>query len=198
MVIFEEKNCNLTIQPFHYFIFLIFLCFYHVFLMFFFIYRAPSFSNPSNVVGQLAAKLAALHIRRGSKLLTASSSSSNTRKNSVAYTGVKGNMEERSLLRSGGNVCELGLLRDGSMQAVYTEASAQDSEPEVKYRAIRHLKLVVYDDAKVIMSRKSLKSGGSDLDSPRDGDRSIWSPKETPISWTPLPGQKLNRWNTTF
>ena len=81
------------------------------------------------------------------------------------------------------------------MQSVLSEASAADSEPEVKYRAIRHLKLVVYDDAKVLMSRKSLKSAGEN-DS-EDGDRGVWSPKEAPPSWTPLPGQRLNRWKNT-
>ena len=153
------------------------------------------------MAGQLAAKLTALPVRRGSKLTGVINSTSNTRRNSVAHTlGIRGGMEERSFMKSqsGGDVCELGLLRDGSMQSVFSEASAPDSEPEVKYRAIRHLKLVVYDDAKVIMSRKSLKSGGSDADSPRDGERSVWSPKETSATWTPLPGQRLNRWKGTF
>ena len=103
----------------------------------------------------------------------------------------------RSFLKPGGDGSDFTHMRNGSMQSIMTDASDHDSNPEIKYRTIRHLKLVAYDDANVLMGRNSLQNRANDADfSPLDTDE--WSQKDTKSSWTPLPGQNLNRWSRTM
>ena len=74
-----------------------------------------------------------------------------------------------------------GTVRDGSMQLILSELSAIDSDPELKYRAIRQSKLVAYDDAKVFIGRNPLRDGANDGNLSLDRDR--WSQKEVQPSW---------------
>jgi hypothetical protein len=57
-----------------------------------------------------------------------------------------------------------------------------------KYRSIRSLQYAAYDDAKIAMSRISLKKN-IDVDHPEKNLNS-----DLNIPWTPLPGQPLQRW----
>lgn len=111
--------------------------------------------------------------------------------NSSGYLNSRGSSSIAFAAASRGEVVRGGLDGEALRDILVQDASRRSSAPEVKYRAIRQLKLLAYDDAKVLMSRKSLRSAGIDADAPHSGRG---SPKEVPSPWTPLPGQNLQRW----
>lgn len=182
--------------------------------------RAPSFSNaattagnssgPGSGSGPSGGKVLNLQPRTMSKvgnMVSTGNPSTTTSINTAIGIGahkpdVRELTENRPALRTGGDMGEGldrmrdGTVRDGSMQLILSELSAIDSDPELKYRAIRQSKLVAYDDAKVFIGRNPLRDGANDGNLSLDRDR--WSQKEVQPSWTLLPGQKLNRWNKTM
>ena len=172
--------------------------------------RAPSFSNAAmatatnSLTGLSAGKLSILQPKILSKTAilssgpsSGSSSNMNSAQSIVAHRlDLKGSTESRrSFVRVGGDGGDSAHMRNGSMHSIMTDISDHDSNPEVKYRAIRNLKLVAYDDANVLMGRHSLQNTVNDIDYKLDPDP--WSQKETKSSWIPIPGQNLNRWNGT-
>jgi hypothetical protein len=120
--------------------------------------------------------------------------------NSVAHSlGIRGQVEDRSTLNRFNTSSNFNSNTNGitntysnnndqkarTLESYAIEAISNKATPETKFHAIRHLKLSVQDDVKLAMSRKSLKNISS-----------IDFPHETAAGFTPLPGQKLQRWQS--